>query len=181
MKVCAKCKELIPISGYHLRSNGTPYSYCKPCHIVSCKENDTKNKEKYAQRKAAYRVANIEKYRLKDKMYAETHSEKRKESQLKARIKRRDNGKQALDAAKKRTRKLNATPKWHTEWDEFFMEELYHIAKLRKMHVDHIVPLKGKLVCGLHTPANLQLLTPYENMMKKNKFNDALLVAGGGK
>lgn len=67
----------------------------------------------------------------------------------------------------------NATPVWA---NEFFMAEAYHLAKLRekicggKWHVDHIVPLQSKLVCGLHVEHNLQVIPASDNIRKSNRY-----------
>jgi hypothetical protein len=80
-------------------------------------------------------------------------------------------------AAKHRKAVKRATPEWLTDahWQE--IDDIYHLAKEMAwlnegtpFHVDHIVPLQGEVVCGLHVPWNLQLLSPTNNMRKNNKF-----------
>jgi len=69
-----------------------------------------------------------------------------------------------------------ATPNWLTELDLLHLKEIYHLAVVRSeatgifFDVDHVIPLHGKYVCGLHVPANLQLLERKLNISKKNKF-----------
>lgn len=64
-------------------------------------------------------------------------------------------------------RKRNAIPRWA---NKEAIAAVYQLAAKTGMHVDHIVPLAGETVCGLHCEANLQLLTPHENRKKNNKI-----------
>ena len=76
-------------------------------------------------------------------------------------------GKTAAKAAKRRSAKLKATPPW-ADLEE--IKNVYLEAQYFGMHVDHIIPLQGKNVCGLHVWDNLQLLSPIENIKKGNKY-----------
>ena len=75
--------------------------------------------------------------------------------------------------AKRRAAKKQAFPKWA---DEKAIARFYMLAAKKtqetgiKHVVDHIVPLQGKNVCGLHVEHNLQVLTEKENLRKFNKF-----------
>jgi len=69
--------------------------------------------------------------------------------------------------AKRRTTQEKATPLWI---DKELVEDMYLEAQYQGLVVDHIVPLKGKNVCGLHWEGNLQLLTSKENSKKGNRF-----------
>ena len=68
----------------------------------------------------------------------------------------------------RRKRVKDAMPVWSNK------EELKHIYKLaseRNLVVDHIIPLKHDLVCGLHVPDNLRCIPVEMNAAKSNKFN----------
>lgn len=79
--------------------------------------------------------------------------------------------------AKRRASKKQATPAWLNEGDLFFMQEAYALAKQRekvfgfRWEVDHIIPLRNKFVCGLHTPNNLRVVPHTVNRSKGNKFD----------
>jgi hypothetical protein len=68
--------------------------------------------------------------------------------------------------AQRRAQKLNATPFWA---DLNKIKEFYKSCP-EGYHVDHIVPLQGVNVCGLHVIENLQYLTVEDNLRKSNKF-----------
>lgn len=74
----------------------------------------------------------------------------------------------------RRDRVKQATPQWA---NKFFMKEIYSLAKLRsklfsiEFHVDHVIPLNGKDVCGLHVENNLQIISRKHNMIKSNHYS----------
>jgi hypothetical protein len=68
--------------------------------------------------------------------------------------------------------KLNAIPKWANNKNILAIYKESRRLSLEtgiQHHVDHIVPITSKLVCGLHCEANLQILTFNENIKKGNR------------
>ena len=82
------------------------------------------------------------------------------------------------DTSVRKRRLREATPKWLTPAERLQMRDLYVQArKLTELTreryvVDHIVPLRGESVCGLHVPWNLRVITQDENLKKSNKHVD---------
>ena len=80
-----------------------------------------------------------------------------------------------------KVRKKNRMPKWVDKEHMWLIKEAYELAQLRtklfgfSWHVDHIIPIQGELVSGLHVIENLQVIPGIENIKKKNRFeiNDA--------
>ena len=80
--------------------------------------------------------------------------------------------------SKRRGIKLKATPPWLTDDMQAEIKEIYQLAEDAHLvsgefyHVDHIVPLQGEDVCGLHVPWNLQVIPFDLNLSKGNRYND---------
>jgi 5-methylcytosine-specific restriction endonuclease McrA len=96
-------------------------------------------------------------------------SKKSKYKRLNKQWKKRNKGLVNATAAKRNSAKLLRTVAWAN------LEKIKEIYKNcpKGMVVDHIIPLQGKLVSGLHVENNLQYLTPSENNRKSNKYNVA--------
>jgi len=105
-------------------------------------------------------------FRERNKAYKRSHvkSVKAVKAIWKAKNKTRSNFKEATY----RAAKLNATPKWLTE-EHWTQIKLIYKTCPEGYHVDHIIPLQGEQVRGLHVPWNLQHLTAKENIAKSNK------------
>jgi len=78
--------------------------------------------------------------------------------------------------ARRHAQKLQSTPKWLTKDQLKKIEEYYVLAKELQwlseepLEVDHILPIQGENVCGLHVPWNLQILPKSMNISKSNKI-----------
>ena len=78
----------------------------------------------------------------------------------------------------RRRRFRDATPKWLTENQKMEIRFKYRLAIAlsratgERHAVDHIIPLHGESVCGLHVPWNLQVLTQKDNLAKYNRLVD---------
>jgi hypothetical protein len=95
---------------------------------------------------------------------------------VKKRWKKENAGNIRAATIKRRLSKIHRTPNWLTEDDHWLIKEIYDLASLRskltkiKWHVDHILPLQGKYISGLHVPSNLQVIPSTLNICKANKF-----------
>jgi len=176
MKTCSKCNLEKDISDYNkcAKSPDKLAYYCRTCSLRIGKLYRIKNKDTLINKTQNWRINNPDKYK---KSYEDYYiHNKNRLLKLNQNWKIKHRSKATAIEAKRRATKIQATPRWLTIEDIQQIEELYEITQAFKLytgqeyHVDHIVPLQGKNVCGLHVPWNLQVIEAKENLSKSNKF-----------
>ena len=165
MKTCTKCLIDKDCDLFHKdasRKDGYR-NLCKACVAVYMQQHHVKNQTHITAKAIKWVAENREKHNAKCNQWAKQNAAK-----VNART------------ARRYACKTQATPKWLNADDYWMIEQAYELATLRTKlfgfpwEVDHIVPLRGKKVMGLHTPWNLQVVTQTENRRKSNSFKVAV-------
>lgn len=149
MKTCNKC--LVSSLNFHRDSTSKDglHSLCKECKNVS---------------RRAWKKLNVSKNRISSREYYKKNSDVYKAN---AKNWRKANpGKANFITSKRRKGIKIATPIWANENE---IKRIYENCP-KGFHVDHVIPLHGKDVCGLHVESNLQYLSASENCKKGNKY-----------
>lgn len=182
-KACKTCGVMKGLGEYHcnrLARDGRSNT-CKTCATARAKAWQANNKERVRARYLgdAYRARSREHYarnrearKAKDKAWRERNPEKFKASCRRWLAKQP--GYNSNHVRLRRLREKRAMLSCLT-WRD--VRPFYALAaKLTKEtgiehHVDHIIPINSPVVCGLHVPANLQVIRGDENRRKRNRFS----------
>lgn len=147
------------------------YQANKEAYKARSRKWERDNIERKRELRARYRERNQEKIRVFSQVDWQKHNEKRL---AKKKVYRTENPEKGMAHVRKRqARKLSAMPEWA---DRKKIEAFYKLASdLSRStgvmhHVDHIYPLQGSKVCGLHNEFNLQVITAAENHAKGNRM-----------
>ena len=150
---------------------------CVTCHWAYCR---VQMRERYYKNPAPVRENVMKYYAANREKVATQHKADRTRLAAYQRARFAQNpGMNAAYVAARRAARLKATPRWLTAEDHETMRYLYEEAASFseysgvKFHVDHIVPLRGKTVSGLHVPWNLQVIAASKNLSKHNKYSAA--------
>lgn len=195
-KACTKCGVVKGAESFakYARNRSGLQPRCKDCYKLYRAENREaisarnkiyreKNKERLGQQIKDWAQKNKERRYLIGKAYEERNRSKRREQRRVWRINNPEKAKlkahrwinshkeQWKAAAKAGTVRLRAAIKKQQIAKTFaiFTKLIYQTCPAGH-HVDHIVPLRGKTVSGLHVPWNLQYLPAARNWSKGNRY-----------
>lgn len=180
MKKCTKCQKVKALEKFYAdkRRKDGKQSQCSECQTKSNSVRYHKNK-KVRERKKAYDKIYVSKNRenknKNNKRWRDNNKDKYKK--MSQEWKRRNRHKVVSYTVKRQNALKKRTPPWLSEDQVKEIEEYYWLSQDLKLvtgekyHVDHIVPLQGEDVCGLHVPWNLQVLPSDINEKKGNKWD----------
>jgi hypothetical protein len=176
MKECASCKHEKPLSSFGKKSNQPDglYYYCRSCKAQKDKEYRNKAGDSLKEKKRQYYQTNKEDISRKAKEAYLTNSKPAKDRARKWVALNRE--KHNASCMERHVLKMSRRPEWARELTLLACQEAYDKAKrLSEMtgvpyDVDHIVPLRGETVCGLHIYNNLQVIPASQNRSKKHLY-----------
>lgn len=169
----------------HLSARLASDGSCMECRRIKANNFHNKNKDQANTARRQRRKNNLEDERAAGRSYRakniETERARTRAWMLENKERRADYVREnshlyVAYAQKRRTAKTMATPAWYGELDEFVMREAAELCRLREIatgfawQVDHMIPLRAKLACGLHCAANLQVIPASYNAAKRNKL-----------
>lgn len=183
LKRCYFCKQTKSFSEFHRRKRSADgrTDQCKPCMRHRYAQYYSANPERGAKYYAANKARMIA-YNKRwiaanpgygAKYYAANRARERAKYQRWAKA---NPDRISAIRGERRASELNATPPWVNKKTLTMIYGRSQILTRKtgiQHHVDHIVPLRHALVCGLHVPWNLQILTADENIRKNNLFKAA--------
>ena len=176
MKLCPHCNQEKPLKAFY-RSSTHKSGYASWCIVCEKERNATKNKlnrERRLTTTKAWRDNNKEKSNAAIAAWRQANAERYAQYF----VDYRENNRAKVNAKwmKRYTNKKHRTPAWLTAEHHKQIEMEYALAEWctsvmgEQYQVDHIIPLQGKTVSGLHVPWNLQVITAKENRSKSNQL-----------
>jgi hypothetical protein len=162
MKTCTKCQTTKPFDGFYKRSRAPDghEAWCKVCRLGHNRNWLVKNKDRHGELTRTWYERNKDQHLANSKEWYAANRHR----------------KLATTTARE-LRCKQATPAWVNKEE---IMAFYAEAKRRSVEtgvqydVDHIVPLKGKIVCGLHVPWNLQVIPSSDNKRKAAKLTEVI-------
>ena len=161
MKICSKCKVEKDSSEFNKCSKHLDglRCECRSCQAEYRKKHFEKNREKQLEQGRKWKAENPE-------QVLESSKQWKLENRARA----------TANEMKRHVKKVSSSILSGDEFNDFIIDEIYDVSRLRSLEtgiaweVDHIVPLQGKNVSGLHVHYNLQNIPASLNRSKNNSF-----------
>lgn len=155
MRCCTRCLQNKALDQFYTyfsvkRNKVQTVAKCIPCKAVCDRESIERHRDRKRRNSNSWRNANRDKANLSVRKWMEVNRPR-----VRAYV------------AKHRAAKLQQTPRWA---NSLAIVEFYSKCP-DGYHVDHIIPLQGELVSGLHILENLQYLPAGKNIGKSNRID----------
>jgi hypothetical protein len=180
----------LPCSRGHVAERSVASRGCFACHAANKAARKAKDPDAYRQKataqRSAWAKANAERHREIKRAWNAANPQgqaKRSREWFLANKDRANASTKAWAQANKHTVnayaatvRVKKAKRMQASWaDKALIKDIYKLAAIYRnfghdVHVDHIVPLQGKLVSGLHVPDNLQIIPKRVNLLKSNSF-----------